>query len=200
MISKVCPQSIEAIAGSVAAVCQAVDISVRQETTVGLEDEASEIKVEPKTESSLEALVSMSLDEHTGVSNVEPSGIEASQVPLPPSPTPKISGRHYDRGSRVFTAIRPPGHHCSDDVPSGFCFVNNVMIGAAHGELALKPMGTAYLVTECEFHAFPYRGYCSSSLALWHPEDYCTGLRFAPRQWISGNCMVNQRRNSSTRR
>ncbi|KAF8312120.1 Arginase/deacetylase [Clavulina sp. PMI_390] len=36
---------------------------------------------------------------------------------------------------RVFVAARPPGHHCSDEMPSGFCFVNNVMIGVAHAHL-----------------------------------------------------------------
>jgi histone deacetylase HOS3 len=36
---------------------------------------------------------------------------------------------------RVFIAIRPPGHHCGEDTPSGFCFVNNVAIGAAHGKV-----------------------------------------------------------------
>ncbi|KAJ6195200.1 LOW QUALITY PROTEIN: putative HOS3-like histone deacetylase [Bipolaris maydis] len=27
--------------------------------------------------------------------------------------------------SRAFVCIRPPGHHCSDDFPSGFCWINN---------------------------------------------------------------------------
>ncbi|KAF8834758.1 Arginase/deacetylase [Paxillus ammoniavirescens] len=36
---------------------------------------------------------------------------------------------------RAFVAIRPPGHHCGEDTPSGFCFVNNVAIGAAHAHL-----------------------------------------------------------------
>ncbi|KDQ15129.1 hypothetical protein BOTBODRAFT_109192 [Botryobasidium botryosum FD-172 SS1] len=36
---------------------------------------------------------------------------------------------------RAFVAIRPPGHHCSDDVPSGFCFINNVVVAAAHAHL-----------------------------------------------------------------
>lgn len=35
--------------------------------------------------------------------------------------------------SRAFCAIRPPGHHCGEDSPCGFCFVNNVAVGAAHG-------------------------------------------------------------------
>ncbi|KAK1082043.1 histone deacetylase [Friedmanniomyces endolithicus] len=31
--------------------------------------------------------------------------------------------------NRAFVAIRPPGHHCSADYPSGFCWVNNVHVG-----------------------------------------------------------------------
>ncbi|KAK0309009.1 histone deacetylase [Friedmanniomyces endolithicus] len=31
--------------------------------------------------------------------------------------------------TRAFVAIRPPGHHCSADYPSGFCWVNNVHVG-----------------------------------------------------------------------
>lgn len=37
------------------------------------------------------------------------------------------------RTSQAFVAIRPPGHHCGEDTPCGFCFTNNVAIGAAHG-------------------------------------------------------------------
>jgi histone deacetylase HOS3 len=37
--------------------------------------------------------------------------------------------------SKAFCAIRPPGHHCGEDEPSGFCYVNNVVVGAMHGEL-----------------------------------------------------------------
>ncbi|KAG2749287.1 Arginase/deacetylase [Suillus brevipes Sb2] len=36
---------------------------------------------------------------------------------------------------RAFVAVRPPGHHCGEDTPAGFCFVNNVAIGAAHAHL-----------------------------------------------------------------
>ncbi|KAM0793404.1 hypothetical protein ACM66B_000856 [Microbotryomycetes sp. NB124-2] len=35
----------------------------------------------------------------------------------------------YDR---AFVAIRPPGHHCCEAQPMGFCFVNNVAVAAAH--------------------------------------------------------------------
>ncbi|CAE6488192.1 unnamed protein product [Rhizoctonia solani] len=31
-----------------------------------------------------------------------------------------------------FASIRPPGHHCGSDEPAGFCWVNNVLVGAAH--------------------------------------------------------------------
>ncbi|KAJ7769062.1 histone deacetylase complex protein [Mycena maculata] len=37
--------------------------------------------------------------------------------------------------NRAFVAVRPPGHHCGEDTPSGFCFLNNVAIGAAHAHL-----------------------------------------------------------------
>ncbi|KAK4057630.1 histone deacetylase [Microbotryomycetes sp. JL221] len=33
---------------------------------------------------------------------------------------------------RAFVAIRPPGHHCCENQPMGFCFVNNVAVAAAH--------------------------------------------------------------------
>ncbi|KAM0476406.1 hypothetical protein ACHAPX_006318 [Trichoderma viride] len=36
---------------------------------------------------------------------------------------------------RAFVAVRPPGHHCSDNLPSGFCWVNNVHVGIMHGIL-----------------------------------------------------------------
>ena len=31
--------------------------------------------------------------------------------------------------SKAFVAVRPPGHHCSADHPSGFCWLNNVHVG-----------------------------------------------------------------------
>jgi len=37
---------------------------------------------------------------------------------------------------RAFVAIRPPGHHCGEDTPSGFCFVNNVAVAVAQGQFA----------------------------------------------------------------
>ncbi|KAJ4292051.1 histone deacetylase [Kalmusia sp. IMI 367209] len=34
--------------------------------------------------------------------------------------------------SRAFVCIRPPGHHCSAEWPSGFCWLNNVHVGIEH--------------------------------------------------------------------
>ncbi|KAL1962625.1 hypothetical protein VTN77DRAFT_9339 [Rasamsonia byssochlamydoides] len=36
---------------------------------------------------------------------------------------------------RAFVCIRPPGHHCSSNHPSGFCWLNNVHIGIAHAAI-----------------------------------------------------------------
>ncbi|KAK3171038.1 hypothetical protein OEA41_003122 [Lepraria neglecta] len=42
-----------------------------------------------------------------------------------------------ERGpNRAFVCIRPPGHHCSADMPSGFCWLNNVHVGIGHAVLA----------------------------------------------------------------
>ena len=36
---------------------------------------------------------------------------------------------------RAFVCIRPPGHHCSASMPSGFCWLNNVHVGIGHAAL-----------------------------------------------------------------
>jgi histone deacetylase HOS3 len=33
---------------------------------------------------------------------------------------------------RAFVCVRPPGHHCTSDWPSGFCWINNVHVGISH--------------------------------------------------------------------
>lgn len=38
--------------------------------------------------------------------------------------------------TRAFVCIRPPGHHCSSNVPSGFCWLNNVHVGIAHAAMS----------------------------------------------------------------
>ena len=37
---------------------------------------------------------------------------------------------------RAFVCVRPPGHHCSADYPSGFCWLNNVHVGISHASVA----------------------------------------------------------------
>lgn len=37
------------------------------------------------------------------------------------------NGRHGPK--TAFVCVRPPGHHCSADYPSGFCWLNNVHVG-----------------------------------------------------------------------
>jgi len=36
---------------------------------------------------------------------------------------------------RAFVCVRPPGHHCSADMPSGFCWLNNVHVGIGHASI-----------------------------------------------------------------
>ncbi|KAL5333181.1 histone deacetylase domain-containing protein [Aspergillus crustosus] len=36
---------------------------------------------------------------------------------------------------RAFVCIRPPGHHCSSDHPSGFCWINNVHVGISYAAM-----------------------------------------------------------------
>lgn len=36
---------------------------------------------------------------------------------------------------RAFVCIRPPGHHCSADYPSGFCWLNNVHVGISYAAM-----------------------------------------------------------------
>jgi acetoin utilization deacetylase AcuC-like enzyme len=42
------------------------------------------------------------------------------------------------RAANAFAVVRPPGHHCEADRAMGFCFVNNVAVGALHA-LAVHP-------------------------------------------------------------
>ena len=36
---------------------------------------------------------------------------------------------------RAFVCVRPPGHHCSADYPSGFCWLNNVHVGISYAAM-----------------------------------------------------------------
>jgi acetoin utilization deacetylase AcuC-like enzyme len=41
-----------------------------------------------------------------------------------------------DRADNVFCAVRPPGHHAGRAQAMGFCFINNVAVGAAYARSA----------------------------------------------------------------
>ena len=43
---------------------------------------------------------------------------------------PEIEGQASTR--KAFVCVRPPGHHCSADLPSGFCWINQVQCGIEH--------------------------------------------------------------------
>lgn len=136
MVNPVCPQSIEAIVGSIAAVCQAVDISFDRDAN------ASDTAINSTSNGDLAAPSGASEQELTNAAwspAIKHESIDATRVPLPPSPVLPANPLPTNT-RRVFAAIRPPGHHCSDEIPSGFCFVNNVMIAAAHGEPIRLPI------------------------------------------------------------
>ncbi|KAF2138047.1 uncharacterized protein K452DRAFT_234931 [Aplosporella prunicola CBS 121167] len=40
-----------------------------------------------------------------------------------------------EKPTNAFVCVRPPGHHCSADFPSGFCWLNNVHVGIEYAAL-----------------------------------------------------------------
>ncbi|KAK8850477.1 hypothetical protein IAR55_004395 [Kwoniella newhampshirensis] len=100
------PGSILAIEGAIQTVCQAVDCVTRPPVA------KSKIKPEPTT----------------------PPGQKGS-LDFFDTPTRQTIGVGNPTPNKAFCAIRPPGHHCGEDAPSGFCYVNNVVVGALHGYL-----------------------------------------------------------------
>ncbi|WVQ70703.1 hypothetical protein IAR50_000225 [Cryptococcus sp. DSM 104548] len=56
------------------------------------------------------------------------------QGPSTPPISPPPSSETVDL-QKAFCVIRPPGHHCGEDAPSGFCYINNVVTGAMHAYL-----------------------------------------------------------------
>ncbi|TDL17761.1 Arginase/deacetylase [Rickenella mellea] len=113
-----CPGSLEAIQGALGTVCEAIDTVVR----------ASRHKPSSPSET-------IPLGEPSSISQAPPAHaapVERSDVPQTTEPS---SSDYASHATRAFVAIRPPGHHCGDDTPSGFCFVNNVAVAAAHAYL-----------------------------------------------------------------
>jgi histone deacetylase HOS3 len=66
--------------------------------------------------------------------------------------------------SQAFVCIRPPGHHCSSDLPSGFCWLNNVHVGIQH---AVQEYGLTHAaIIDFDLH----HGDGSQSIAWDHNE------------------------------
>lgn len=54
--------------------------------------------------------------------------------------------------SNAFALIRPPGHHASQDTPSGFCFFNNVVVAAKYALENYKDTCKRVLIVDYDFH------------------------------------------------
>lgn len=146
-----CPQSVEALSGAVSAVCQAVDLVLGSSLRIPAEPSVvrDELDLRIWEGCGLSQECAMKLQDSVCVDNTTSSMhclpiVEPRQMDLPPSPSSGTidMSKDIDHSNlrRVFVGIRPPGHHCSDDRPSGFCFINNVLIAAAHGELPFFPL------------------------------------------------------------
>ena len=65
---------------------------------------------------------------------------------------------------QAFACIRPPGHHCSSDYPSGFCWLNNVHVGIQY---AIKKYGLTHAaIIDFDLH----HGDGSQEIAWGHNE------------------------------
>ncbi|KAL8819927.1 MAG: hypothetical protein Q9191_007627, partial [Dirinaria sp. TL-2023a] len=75
---------------------------------------------------------------------------------------------------RAFVCIRPPGHHCSADYPSGFCWLNNVHVGI--GYAALNHGLTHAAIIDFDLH----HGDGSQSIAWEHNSKIASMPKNAP--------------------
>lgn len=76
---------------------------------------------------------------------------------------------------RAFVCIRPPGHHCSADYPSGFCWLNNVHVGIGHA--ALNHCLTHAAIIDFDLH----HGDGSQSIAWDHNSRAAKLPKYAPQ-------------------
>ncbi|KAF3284671.1 hypothetical protein TWF970_010961 [Orbilia oligospora] len=76
--------------------------------------------------------------------------------------------------SRAFVCIRPPGHHCAEEEPSGFCYLNNVHIAIARA--ALQYDMTHAVILDFDLH----HGDGSQTIA-WEVNDRHKGGKKTPK-------------------
>ena len=70
---------------------------------------------------------------------------------------------------RAFVCIRPPGHHCSSNYPSGFCWVNNVHVGITHA-------ATSHDLTHAAIIDFDLHHGDGSQMIAWEHNKNRAGL------------------------
>jgi len=85
------------------------------------------------------------------------------------------------KAENAFCAVRPPGHHAEHNIPMGFCFYNNVAIGAIHA--LAQPGIDRVAVLDFDVHhgngtvdIFKDRPevlVCSTFQHPFYPERYC---------------------------
>ncbi|WWC92245.1 uncharacterized protein L201_007199 [Kwoniella dendrophila CBS 6074] len=109
------PGSIVAIEGAIQTVCEAVDYVVTSNATAST----------PTTSSS----------NRSQIPSTPPTQISNNERHFTTPPHASSSTSSGSSFNKAFCAIRPPGHHCGEDLPSGFCYVNNVVVGAMHAYL-----------------------------------------------------------------
>lgn len=77
---------------------------------------------------------------------------------------------------RAFVAVRPPGHHCSADYPSGFCWLNNIHVGI---EYAAQTYGLSHAaILDFDLH----HGDGSQAIA-WERNSKNEQKRLMPKQF-----------------
>ncbi|WWD20659.1 hypothetical protein CI109_105135 [Kwoniella shandongensis] len=115
----------------------------------GLGLNAGDLYLGPGTILAIEGAIQTVCQAVDRVTQLPPTPIKVETKPEPTTPPgQKSSSVYFDKAARLegpdaanirvnkaFCAIRPPGHHCGEDAPSGFCYVNNVVVGALHGYL-----------------------------------------------------------------
>ena len=75
---------------------------------------------------------------------------------------------------RAFVCIRPPGHHCSSNYPSGFCWLNNVHVGIAYA--AMNHGLTHAAILDFDLH----HGDGSQNITWDHNRKACALPKHAP--------------------
>jgi histone deacetylase HOS3 len=83
----------------------------------------------------------------------------------------RILADDYDR---VHVSVRPPGHHCAESMPSGFCMINNVHVAIAYAH-------RKYGVTRAVILDFDLHHGDGSQAIAWNINDNTNQLRQASR-------------------